>query len=199
MTSLHPDFSWFSRPIGAPAAPAFSREGRRWRLRFGHRTTFVDHSVGMLHLAVLTANPGRQISALDLVAGLASLTGPGTVAKASVPALGQPVLDGAAVREYRSRLTRLRAELDAASARGDAHAVTRMQAERTWILSELAGATGLGGRTRGFPDEAERARIAAGKAIRRAIDRIAVADRLIGEHLRATIHTGVRCSYQPHG
>ena len=199
MTTLHPDFSWFSRPIddGRRTAPAISREGRRWRLRFGSRTTVVDHSVGMLHLAVLTANPGRQIAALDLVAGVGALVGPGRVADAS--ALGQPVLDGAAVREYQRRLTQLRAEIEAASQRGDERAVERMRAEQTWIVSKLASATGLGGRTRGFPDEAERARIAVGKAIRRAIDRITVADRLIGEHLRATIHTGVRCTYQPRG
>jgi len=197
MTSLHTDFSWFSRPIGGRAAPAFTREGRRWRLRFGQRTTFVDHSVGMLHLAVLTANPGWQIPALDLVAGLAALTGPGPVAMAA--AVGQPVLDGAAVREYQRRLGVLRDEIDAASQRGDDRAVQRMQSERKWILSELADATGLGGRTRGFPDEAERARIAVGKAIRRAIDRITVADPLIGDHLRTAVHTGVRCSYQPRG
>jgi hypothetical protein len=191
MTSLDTDFSWFSRPVDDCAALALKREGRRWRLRFGQQTTLVDHSVGMLHLAVLTANPSRQISALDLVAGMAALTRPVT---AAAP---QPVLDGAAVRGYQRRLTLLSAEIDRASARADHRAVERMQAERTWILSELAGATGLGGRTRGFPDEAERARIAVGKAIRRAIDRITVADRMIGEHLRTAVHTGVRCCYQP--
>src|SRR5437016_1079199 len=142
MTSPHTDFSWFSPPVGSRrAAPAFSCEGRRWRLRFGHRTVFVDHCVGMFHLAVLTANPGRLIPALDLVAGVAELNG----SVASVRAPVQRVLDDAAVREYHRRLARLHDELEAASDRGDAQAVERMRAERAWILDELAGAAGLGG------------------------------------------------------
>jgi hypothetical protein len=36
-----------------------------------------------------------------------------------------------------------------------------------------------------------------GKAIRRALARITEADAVIGEHLRQTVHTGVRCSYWP--
>jgi hypothetical protein len=36
-----------------------------------------------------------------------------------------------------------------------------------------------------------------GKAIRRALARITEADGVIGEHLRQTVHTGVRCSYWP--
>jgi hypothetical protein len=197
MRSVHKEFTWFAPPAdGRRAVPAFAREGRRWRLRFGHRTVLVDHCVGMLHLAVLTANPGRRIAALDLVAGVAALTG-----SAYAPAAGaaQPVLDDDAVREYRRRLARLSAETEAAARRGDAQGAQRARAERAWILGELAGAAGLGGRTRGFADEAERARIAAGKAIRRAIDRIAAADPLIGEHLRHAVHTGLHCCYQPFG
>ena len=61
----------------------------------------------------------------------------------------------------------------------------------------MAGLAGLGGRTRAFPDQPERARVAVGKAIRRALVKIAEADAVIGEHLRQTVHTGVRCSYWP--
>jgi hypothetical protein len=64
-------------------------------------------------------------------------------------------------------------------------------------MAELAAGTGLGGRARRFPDSAERARLAVGKAIRRAIARIHQADPSIGEHLHRTVQTGMRCSYQP--
>ncbi|MEU9382656.1 hypothetical protein AB0D38_17490, partial [Streptomyces sp. NPDC048279] len=47
------------------------------------------------------------------------------------------------------------------------------------------------------PRSDERARIAVGKAIRRALQRITDADPLIGEHLGHTVHTGSRCSYWP--
>jgi hypothetical protein len=64
-------------------------------------------------------------------------------------------------------------------------------------MERLAGAVGLGQRPRSFPNDAERARVAVGKAIRRALARIAAADEVIGEHLRQTIRTGTRCSYWP--
>jgi hypothetical protein len=39
--------------------------------------------------------------------------------------------------------------------------------------------------------------VSVGKAVRRALARIADADPVIGEHLRQTVHTRVRCSYWP--
>ena len=99
----------------------------------------MEDSIGMVHLAVLIANPRQEIQAADLVA----------------------------------------------------------RAERDWLVAQLSSAAGFGGRTRAFPDQPERARVAVGKAIRRALARIAEADAVIGEHLRQTVHTGVRCSYWP--
>ena len=120
-------------PFAAAASPAVAAEdvhcqraGRKWRLTLGVRSALVEDSIGMVHLAVLIANPRHEIQAADLVAGLAGLS-----------------------------------------------------------------------RTRAFPDQPERARVAVGKAIRRALARIAEADAVIGEHLRQTVHTGVRCSYWP--
>jgi hypothetical protein len=56
---------------------------------------------------------------------------------------------------------------------------------------------GFSGRVRSFPDQGERARVAVGKAIRRALARISEADPILGEHLRQAVHTGIRCSYWP--
>jgi len=71
--------------------------------------------------------------------------------------------------------------------------------ERDRVLTELTGATGLAGRTRRFPDEAERARISVGKAIRRVLVKVAQADPALGEHLRDTVRTGMFCVYRPRG
>ena len=71
------------------------------------------------------------------------------------------------------------------------------KAIQDWLVAQLSSAAGFGGRTRAFPDQPERARVAVGKAIRRALARITEADVVIGEHLRQTVHTGVRCSYWP--
>ena len=176
---------------GRTARPAScTRHGRRWRIDVGGRSTVVDDSVGVRHLATLISNPGADIPAVELAgADLSGRTrGPGTAA--------QPVLDPMAVRQYRSRLQRLRPQIDEAQARGSSDAVAALRAEADWLLRELRAQTGLGGRPRQFADDAERARIAVGKAIRRALQRISLADPEIGQELRDAIQTGMLCCYR---
>ena len=166
------------------------RVGRRWRIAWQGRSVLIEDSIGMAHLAVLIANPRQEILAADLAAGLAGLS------SAGISRSGDPVLDQAAVAEYRRRLKHLDAELDELQP-GDEQDKDVVRAERDWLVAELAGAAGFAGRIRSFPDQGERARVAVGKAIRRALARIAEADAALGEHLRQTVHTGVRCSYWP--
>ncbi|GAA4961956.1 hypothetical protein HD597_001993 [Nonomuraea thailandensis] len=163
--------------------------GPRWRVELGARTALVDHCVGMLHLAALLANPGREIPAADLAAGT-----PDSV-PAQAPA--QRVLDGPAGRAYRNRLAQLDAEIAELAANHQPQQAQQRRAERDWLVAELAAAAGLGGRPRTFGGSEERARTAVGKAIRRAVDRVAIADPVIGAELRATVRTGLRCSYDP--
>ncbi|MGH3621167.1 MAG: hypothetical protein ACRDQ5_05170 [Sciscionella sp.] len=177
---------------------ACTRQGRQWRIEWGSRSTLVEHCIGMLHLAVLIANPGVEIHAADLVAGVGALgdtaDGPNVTTQQT---LDQPMLDYPAIQEYRRRLSQLREEMDDPQSRHHAERAARARAERDWLMAELTGATGLGGRPRRFPDTGERARIAVGKAIRRALTHIAEADAVIGENVRSTVQTGLRCSYRP--
>jgi hypothetical protein len=175
------------------ASVTCKREGRRWRLTLGDRAVAVDDSVGMLHLAVIIASPRRDIAATDLVAGVSALTGGPGETVAGPP---QPLLDAAAIGEYRDRLRQLDEQLGQSGDRSQADA-GQAQAERDWLVAQLANATGLHGRTRAFPDEGERARVAVGKAIRRALARVADADAVIGAHLQQSVHTGRFCSYWP--
>ena len=167
------------------------RVGRKWRLALRNRSVLVEDSIGMVHLAVLIANPRQEIQAADLVAGLAGLSAPGDAGPV------HPVLDHEAIAEYRNRLKRLDAEIGELESGDDPGRANRARAERDWLIAQLSSAAGFAGRTRAFPDEPERARVAVGKAIRRALARITEADTVIGEHLRQTVHTGVRCSYWP--
>ncbi len=162
-------------PSSVPAA--CTRRGRQWRVELGGRAVHVTHGVGMLHLAVLIANPGAEVAALDLVAGVAGLT---RAADAGLPG-AQPVLDRTATRQYRQRLAELPQE----------------SRERDWLVAELTANTRLGGRSRSFTDEAERARLAVGRAVRRALANLERADPVIGAHLRRSVHTGIRCWYRP--
>jgi hypothetical protein len=167
------------------------RVGRNWRLAFRNRSVLVEDSIGMVHLAVLIANPRQEIQAADLVAGLAGLSAVGDAGPV------HPVLDHEAIAEYRNRLKRLDAEIGELESGDDPGRANLARAERDWLIAQLSSAAGFAGRTRAFPDEPERARVAVGKAIRRALARIAEADVVVGEHLRQTVHTGVRCSYWP--
>jgi hypothetical protein len=177
--------------IAAPPVYAeCSRAGRKWRISVRDRSVLMPDSIGMLHLAVLIANPRQDIPATDLVAGLSALAG-------TEPGAGQPVLDRQAIAEYRTRLARLDAEIAELESDGATGPASRARAERGWLAAQLTSAAGLSGRTRSFPDDAERARVAVGKAIRRALTRIAEADPVIGQHLRQTVRTGTRCSYWP--
>ncbi|GIE78644.1 hypothetical protein Aph02nite_45940 [Actinoplanes philippinensis] len=165
------------------------RDGRLWRVELNGRRLLVAHSVGLLHLAVLLANPNVDIPAIDLVSGAAALPRPARA--------GQPVLDRTAIQQYRQRLSRLRDEIDDLEAGGAPDRAARARAERDWLIREMTAGVGLGGRARDFTDEAERARLAAGRAIRRAIARIHDLDPVVGDHLRHRIHTGMRCCYFP--
>ena len=183
-----PDYPVHPTPAPAPAVAEIQRVGRKWRLTLRGRGVLVEDSIGMVHLAVLIANPRQEIQAADLVAGLAGLSGTSGEAGAA-----QRVLDPEAIAEYRSRLKRLDTEIDEL----EPDRARQARAERDWLVAQLSSAAGFGGRTRAFPDQPERARVAVGKAIRRALARITEADGVIGEHLRQTVHTGVRCSYWP--
>ena len=185
------------QPVSGPSAAIAEchRAGRKWRLAWRNRSVLVEDSIGLVHLAVLIANPRQEILAADLVAGLAGLSG----ATGDVGA-AHPVLDHEAIAEYRNRLKRLDAEigqLESADDPSRSSWLGRARAERDWLVAQLSSAAGLAGRTRSFPDQPERARVAVGKAIRRALARVTEADAVIGEHLRQTVRTGVRCSYWP--
>jgi hypothetical protein len=168
------------------------RDGKSWRVRFGDLECVVEDSVGMSYLSILLDNPEYEISALELAAG------PDAAVIGDRRRSEQPFLDEAAVRAYRARLSSLRAEIDEYEAMHDPVRVARARVEYDWLVSELVSAAGLGGRPRRFADNEERARVSVGKAIRRAISRIAAAEERIGEELRATVYTGMRCRYEPH-
>ena len=107
------------------------------------------------------------------------------------------MLDRAAVRQYQDRLAQVREQADRLESAGDFAGAARARGEQDWLLKELGASTGLAGRCRPFADGSERARIAVGRSIRRALSSIEAADAVIGAHLRTAIHTGAKCWYRP--
>lgn len=164
-----------------------ARDGESWLLEAGAESARVRDGRGMQYLRLLLAAPGQEIAALDLVAGGAGIR----------VSDGDPVLDTTARHAYRRRLEALDEQLDAADRAGDVDRATSVNAERSALLAELRRATGLGGRQRALPGEAERARVNATRALWAAVSRLEAAAPLTGAHLRASLHTGRLLRYQP--
>jgi hypothetical protein len=179
-----------------------NREDDFWLIGYAAAVTRVPDSLGLRYLDQLVRNPGRELTALDLVR-LAGATGPaGTVADAdglhdASGAPGDDILDPRARAAYRQRLADLDAELGEAEAWHDTERASRLRAEQDFLVRELAAATGLGGRPRRLGAESERARLNVTRAIRTAIGRIRERAPAAAAHLDQAVRTGTRCCYRP--
>jgi hypothetical protein len=146
---------------------------------------------GLHYLRALLQRPDVEITALQMSAMVA---GHGTAV--AEPDAGER-LDRRALTAYRNRLREIDQELDEAQSWNDPARAERIETEREALLRELAGAAGLGGRTRNSGGTAERARVAVRKAIAAALDRINAEDPATARLLRRTVHTGNVCRYEP--
>jgi tetratricopeptide (TPR) repeat protein len=188
------------QPVGS--FNVFRREGDYWSVVFDGHTVSVRDLKGMRYLARLLADPGREFHVLDLVA---AETGGGAQADSS-QAAGLPrsalgdageILDARAKDAYRRRLAEIEDDLEQARAVGDAERAAQADAERDFLVRELARAVGLGGRDRRAASASERARAGVTRAVRQAIARIGEHHPQLGEHLSRTIRTGTYCAYFP--
>ncbi len=162
------------------------REGEVWAVRSGNGPVIrLKHSKGLEYLHYLLEHPFRQLHVLEL-AGVEHPTGD-----------AGEVLDARAKAEYRERLQDLREELAEAERFSDPPRAHRIQQEIEALAEQLAGAVGLGGRDRRAASDVERTRINVQRRLKDAIERIGMADRLLGRYLAATVKTGTFCVYEP--
>ncbi|QYG95156.1 AAA family ATPase [Iamia sp. SCSIO 61187] len=191
-------------PAAAPAAPeaprptetgaeaVFRRAGDVWELTFAGSTVHVPDAKGIRDLHVLLGRPGMGVRAVDLLDPEA-----GAVGRAARSMGGDEVLDERAKAAYRTRLTQLDEEIDAALARSADGRAAELDRERAALIEELRRATGLGGRSRRLGDDAERARKAVRERIRDTIRRLDAVHPALAAHLRDAVRTGATCSYEP--
>ena len=172
-------------------------------IRYQGHTASLKSTRGLHYLSVLLRNPGREFHVSELLAHPLDASAPS--AGVAVPQQvtgglfsGFPVLDAQAKAEYKHRINELRHELEEAERVNDAQRQTEIQNELQAICNNLASAVGLGGRDRKTSSDAERARSAVTKCIKKAIQRIGEAIPLLGYHLADSIKTGYFCSYNPH-
>ena len=163
----------------------FRLEGDCWSLLWeGHAVRLKD-TRGQRMLAQLVAEPHREFHACELAGREAPTSDAGEL------------LDDAARRTYRARVESLQSELSASEARGDLARCTALESELEWLTSELKRAVGLRGRARRSGAADERARIAVQRRISAAIAHLEVLAPSVGQHLRASIRTGMYCVYWP--
>ncbi len=191
---------------------AFRRQGEYWEIRYRGTTQRLRDTNGLRYLHHLLQHPGKEFTALELVAAIDGRRGPSAAGHKSPPTEAQlaqeglrvsdlgdagEVADAQAVAEYRAALRDLQAQLDEADRNNDSERAVTLKVEIDFIAGQLSEAVGLGGRHRRAGSALERARNNVGKQIRAALDRIAGNDASLGAHLRATIKAGTTCSYRP--
>ena len=71
------------------------------------------------------------------------------------------------------------------------------RADRDYLVRELAGAFGLGGRYRVTGSASERARASVTRSLRYSIARIAEHHPQLADHLTRSVRTGTYCCYGP--
>jgi predicted ATPase len=175
-----------------PLRGVFSRQDDVWTLGFAGKEVRLKDAKGLRDIAVLLGAPGRPVSVGAL---LGAVAGDEAAEEAALGA--DPVLDDRARAEYRARLRDLEEELAEAEADHDLERLSRARLERELLAEELAGAIGLGGRSRLLGGGSERARKAVTARIRNSLRRIEERHPELGAHLAETITTGTSCSYTP--
>jgi len=188
----------------AATTPMLRLDGEFWTVGFGPDTVRLKDSDGLRYLAHLIERPGVEIHVSDLLGlarrGRAGAAGDGAAsasADADAGDLGDagPLLDAGARAAYKRRLEALRADADEARSFGDKTRAARAEQEIAFLASELSRAVGLGGRDRKASSAAERIRVNVTLRIRNAVKRLAASCPPLGQHLEATLRTGMFCSY----
>lgn len=156
------------------------------QVALGVRSVAVAASVGIGYLAELMANPGRAIRAVDLVGGHTALV------DGCKPA---ELLDPIAKAAYRAKIGELRAEIEDAESCADIGRAAIARDQLDQLIVELERATGLGGRSRAFSDDAERARVSVRKALTRALAAVGAQDPILAAEINERLATGALCTF----
>jgi tetratricopeptide (TPR) repeat protein len=213
---------WIDRVMAAmPAQPSpaseevpfencahFVQDGDYWTLTFEGKTSRLREAKGLRYIALLLAQPGEEIRALDLVSRVSGVTRESADVPASIDLsraetvaadLGHAgeVLDAQAKTAYKWRRAELMDEIEEAREFGNEEQAQKAEDEIEALTRELKGAIGLAGRDRRSASATERGRIAVTKAIRFSLNKIAENDASLGKLLSATIKTGTVCAYVP--
>jgi len=181
-------------PVTAPsrsrAENAFHRDGDTWLLTFEGRSVRLTDNKGLRYLAHLLRAGVQRFHAAQLHAAIAGVEHSPTLGSAG------DVIDEEAKAQYREMLQEVTEELADAKKRGNVEAVEELEERRRALVSEIARATGLGGRSRKVSSDAEKLRVSITMAISREIKRIGTHHEPLARHLTECVETGSFFSYR---
>jgi class 3 adenylate cyclase len=183
------------RRLAVDQSNLLRHDGEYWTVAYDGQIATVRDTKGLRDLARLLAVPGQELHVLDLAAE--ANTSDAVAGRTHLEHGHEPIIDAAARENYRRRLAELDGEIDDAATSADHERGARTQVERDALVDELTRAYGLGGTVRRTPDHIERARKTVTRRIRDTIGRIERLHSPLGRHLRASVHTGVFCGYEP--
>ncbi|HTL31478.1 MAG TPA: hypothetical protein VL326_00060, partial [Kofleriaceae bacterium] len=179
------------RRHAAAAAPkptprfAMALEGEYYAITTARGTLRFKATRGFTYLAQLVQRAGTDVHVLELVGSQDADRGD-----------AGELVDSRAMRAYRERADALRDILEDAEQRGDADRAERARTELEALASEIARASGLGGKLRRSESAVDRARSAVQRRIKDTLDRIAEQDAELGTWLRSVVHTGNHCVFK---
>ena len=182
------------------AVAMFRSDGGTRTVSYGDAHTTVRDLQGFRYVERLLAEPGREFHVLDLVAGEQGTTRGSDAVDEGLDQIGDggaglPLLDDQAREAYRRRLVDVEEDIEEASRLNDLGRLELAQHDRDYLIAELSGAIGLGGRNRSVGGTSERARTSVTRSIRYALGRLAEHDAGLAAHLEQRVRTGTYCVY----
>ncbi len=178
---------------GSPSqSNVFRCDGEMWSLSFAGRTVVMTDAKGLRDLHILLSRAGVDVSVEALIdpAG-------GELLLAASRRRSESVLDPQAKAEYRQRLATLETEIEARLAAHQDERALQLESERDGLIAELRRTTRLGGRSRRFSDDAERARKTVSARIRDTLRHLQQRHPELARHLSESVSTGSTCRYRP--
>jgi hypothetical protein len=168
--------------------------------RFGGRETWqiglsayfgsFRDAFGLHQMQYLLQRPGEAVPVLEL----AELGGNQVVLNQLCT---EDVADSKAIAQCLQRIETLKDDLAIAQTTGNAERTAEIQVEIEAIKSQLGRAHSLGGRRRRLGDLGDRVRSRVCFTLRTSLKKLVLHDPNLGEHLRASIKLGFKCSYHP--
>jgi hypothetical protein len=175
----------------AGAKYVFRRHGKGWEITFQGKTALMRDSRGLFYISRLLADCGHDVPAVSLLAAATGIDPRVTTGSSG------PLLTDETRTKYRTQFNELEEELQDAKANNDLGRIERAQSQMDAFGTEIARATGLGGRKRELTD-AEKVRKAVSNAVTRAIDSFDEKKyKDLVQHLRTSISSGRFFKYDP--